>query len=446
MLEFANAALKLQVSIAIFGAQRILGMLPLGNMEPVRSVQETFYKAGEAAKKEFETNTALFGAFQFVDKAQSAMASLVSDAFSLRVLHPSYVREVATGIAQGSADAVGSVATEESRRLLIEQFGNIFDVIGFVNHVDAPTRLSSQDGSYPLEEMVERFYSHGDYPALWYVEGLGERYAEAYMENGAEVRDLLSSGKAAAADPKIRTMMHAGMGIAFAKHAIANLTPWSTDTEFRDALTGFLNLARNNSIPGYEGAAIESLGLVSRTWHGQLVSRISRHLAEIDADAFEFFWHGAGRAMYFSPMYMLPGLSPWDAADNEPPNETACRNARAGVAWAFTIVNVRQPEILASFLRYKGDRIAGNDAFTDGVYSTLIMAGDMVPNHRYVSALGRYQPDESDPEMVAAWTKHIGTEADARVNSYREKLKAHKKLGEVFRYHDLSQFIADLKG
>lgn len=444
MLEFANAALKFQVSISSFGAQRMLGMLPLGDAEPVRSVQETFYKAGEAAKKDFKTNTALFGAFQFADKAQSALASLFSDALSLRALHPSYMRGMVTGIAQGSADAVGSVATEEARRLLIEQFGNTFDVIGFVNHVDAPTRLS-EDGSYPLEAMVERFYSHGDYPALWYVEGLGERYAEAHMEDGKEVRDLLTSGKVAAADRKILTMMHAGMGIAFAKHAVAHLTPWSTDTEFRDALTLFCNMVRRNSVPGYEGAALESLGLVSRTWHGQLVSRISSHLLEMEPDVFEFFWHGAGRAMYFSPMYMLPGLSPWDAADHEPPNETARLNARAGVAWAFTIVNVRQPEIAAHFLRYKGDRIANNDAYANGAYSTLIMAGDMVPNHRYVSAFGRFQPDADEPEAVTAWTKHIGTDAEARINSYREKLRANKKLGEVFRYHDLPQFIADLK-
>lgn len=446
MLEFANAAIKFQVSISSFGAQRILGMLPMSNAAPIRSMQDTLYKTGESAKKGFKTNTALFGAFQFADKAQSAMANLVSDALSLRVLNPSYINEMATGIAQGSADAVGSVTTEERRRLLIKQFGNTFDVIGFVNHVDAPTHLSSQDGTYPLEAMVERCYSHGDYPALWYVEGLGERYAEAYMEGGKEVRDLLTTGKAAAADPKIQTMMHAGIGISFAKHAVANLTPWSTDAEFREALTLFLKLVRRNSIPGYEGAALESLGLVSRTWHAQLVDQISSRLLEIDGDAFEFFWHGAGRAMYFSPMYMLPGLSPWVAADNEPPNETACRNARAGVAWAFTIVNVRHPEIHANFLLHKADRIAGNDAFTDGVCSTLIMAGDMVPHHRYVSAFGRYQPGADNPAMVAAWTQHIGTDLEARIDSYREKLKAHKKLGEVFRYHNLPQFIANLRG
>jgi hypothetical protein len=444
MLEFANAAFKFQIAISSFGAQRLLGVLPMADSGAVRRFQETFYKAGESAKQDFKTNTALFGAFQFGDKAQSALASLASDVLSLKVLNPSYIKGVAAEIAHGSKDAMGSVSTEEARGLLKQQFSNTFDVIGFVNHVDAPNHLT--DGAYPLEAMIEKCYSHGDYPALWYVEGLGERYAEAYMAGGKEVHDLLTSGKAAAADPKVQTMMHAGAGITFAKHVVAKLTPWSTDHEFRDALTSFLRLVRNNSIPGYEGAALESLGLVTRTWNGQLVNKVSSHLRGMDAHAFEYFWHGAGRAMYFSPMYMIPGLSPWEAADNEPPDDTARRNARAGVAWAFTIVNVRQPEIAAHFLRYKADQIAGNDAYTDGVLSTLTMAGDMVPGHQYVSAFGRYQPDASDPATVEAWNKYIGPELEARVDGYRKTLKAHKKLGEVFRYHDLPRFVAGLKG
>ncbi|MEQ1948613.1 MAG: hypothetical protein ABL995_15590 [Bryobacteraceae bacterium] len=443
MLELVNAAFKFQVAITSFGAQRLLGMLPMSNSEPLRAVQENLYKAGESAKKDFTTNTAFFGAFQFGDKAQSALASMASDALSLKILNPNYIRQMAAGLAQGSADAAGSMATGEARQLLKEQFGNTFDVIGFVNHVDAPSRLSD-DGTYPLEEMIDRCYSHGDYPALWYVEGLGERYAEAYLEKDPHVRDLLTTGQAAAADPKIQTMMHAGIGISFAKHVIAKLTPWSSDAAFKEAIDEFIKLVKLNSIPGYEGAALESLGLVTRTWYGQLVAKLSTQLRGIDPDAYEFFWHGAGRAMYFSPMYMLPGLSAWDAADNEPPNEIACLNARAGVAWAFTIVNIRQPEIASRFLRSKGDRIAGNDAYTNGVFSTSIMAGDMVPGHQYVSAFGRYLPDSADQPAVAAWQKHIGTGVEAKVNEYRESLRRHKKLGEVFRYHNLPHFIASL--
>jgi hypothetical protein len=239
--------------------------------------------------------------------------------------------------------------------------------------------------------------------------------------------------------------MHAGMGIAFAKDTIDELTPWSSETKVKDALRRFLRLVRENSMPGYEGAALESLGLVTQTWYAQLVKLVSNQLLALDADATEFFWHGAGRAMYFSPMNMLPGLSPWDAADHEPPDDTARRNARAGVAWAFTIVNVRQPKIAANFLRHNTDRIDDNDAYTNGVYSTLIMAGAMVPGHKYVSDFGRFQPDADEPELVSCWNKHIGRDAGDKVEQYRQALKAHHQLGEVFRYHDLPQFVADLE-
>jgi hypothetical protein len=195
-------------------------------------------------------------------------------------------------------------------------------------------------------------------------------------------------------------------------------------------------------MPGYEGAALESLGLVARTWHGQLVKLISAHLSAMALDAFEFFWHGAGRAMYFSPMYMLPGLSPWEAADSEPPNQIARLNARAGVAWAFTLVNVRQPEIAANFLLLKSGQTDGNDAYTDGVYSSLIMAGDMVPGHQYVSGFCAYQPEAA--ETLAAWNKHIGSDAGATVDSYRARLKANNELGEVFRYHSLAEYVGRL--
>jgi hypothetical protein len=158
----------------------------------------------------------------------------------------------------------------------------------------------------------------------------------------------------------------------------------------------------------------------------------------------EYFWHGAGRAMYFAPMTMIPGLSPWDAADQEPPDETSRRNARAGVAWAFTIVNVRQPGIAANFLRHKANRISGNDAYTNGVYSTLIMAGEMVPGHSYVSEFCQYKPDADLSSLVDSWERHIGADALERVDRYRQSLKAHHRLGEVFRYHDLETFVADL--
>lgn len=444
MNDLASAAFKFPVALSSFGVERLIGALPFGDSEAGRKARASLYKAGDSAKKEFSTNTLLFGAFQFSDKAQSALIDLASDAVTLKVLRPSYLWNAVSDLVQGSTDAFETVASSTSRRLLREQFGNTFDVIGFVNHVDAPSELSS-DGTYPIDEQIEKCYARGEYPALWLIEGLGERYAKAYMDTGAALNGLLSAGKGASLPEKTQLMMHAGAGIEFAKHSIGHLTPCSSEAEIDDALKTFLRLCEDNCQERYIGAALESLGLVTRTWYIQMVSLIYDRLALLHVPASEFFWRGAGRAMYFSPMYMLPGFSPWHAADHEPPNETARRNARAGVAWAFTIVNIRQPEITANFLKNHSSEISGNDAFTDGAYSTLIMAGEMVPGHRFVTGYCRYQPDRNDTEAVDAWNKYVGSDCEARVNYYRQTLKTHDKLGEVFRYHSLPEFIESVE-
>ena len=445
MSELTNAAVKFPLALSSFGVQRLLGILPLGGSDAGRKMQANLYRTGDTAKKEFSTNTAMFGAFQFADKLQSELVGFAADTLSLKVLHPTYMWNAVSGIYHGGTGAIESVATSNARRLLREQFGNTFDVISFVNHVDAPTTLSA-DGTYPIDACIERLYARGEYPALWLIEGLGERYAEAYLADGRELRGLLSSGKGATLPDKTQLMMHAGIGITFAKHALTNLTPMSTDTEVNAALRNFLDLCYENAQERFVGAALESLGLVTRTWYGQMVGLIYDHLSQLDGPASEFFWHGAGRAMYFSPMYMLPGFSPWHAARVEPPNETARRNATAGVAWAFTIVNVRQPEIASNFVTHRDGEIEGSDAYTNGVYSTLIMGGEMVPGHRFVSGFLRFKPDSQDADAVAAWNKWIGPDAEAKVNSYRQILKAHGKLGEVFRYHALGDYVNELAG
>jgi hypothetical protein len=97
------------------------------------------------------------------------------------------------------------------------------------------------------------------------------------------------------------------------------------------------------------------------------------------------------------------------------------------LAWAFTLVNMRQPEIMANFLSHSSEEISGNDAFTDGVYSALILAGETVPGHRFVTGFCRYRPDRREESAVDAWNRHIGSDC--------ETLRLHGKPGEMFRYH-----------
>ena len=445
MSELTNAAVKLPLAVTSFGVQKLIGILPMGDSDTGRRVRANLYHTGESAKKEFSTNTPIFGAFQFADKAQTAMIDFASDAMSLKVLRPTYVWNAVAELYNGSTGAIEKVATSTARHMLREQISNTFDVIGFVNHVNAPAALSA-DGTYPIGEFLERMYARGDYPALWLVEGLGERYAEAHMADGRQLRGLLSSGRGASLPDRSQLMMHAGMGIAFAKRALDNVNPVSADAEINESLRTFLHLCHENSQSQYIGAAVESLGMVTRTWYAQMVLPIYEHLRDLDSDASEFFWHGVGRALDVSPMYMLPGFSAWHAAEIEPPNESARRNTRSGVAWAFTIINVRQPEIACDFVTHHADDIAVDEAFMNGVYSSLIMAGETVPGHRFVTGYLRHKPDPKNPDAVAAWKSGIGPDPEGRVNSYRETLKVHGKLGEIFRYCDLPEYVNELAG
>jgi hypothetical protein len=350
--------------------------------------------------------------------------------------------DLGSELSKTSTDAFKSVGTPEAIRFTVKRIRNTFTVVDLVNQVDAPDHFSA-DGDYPLEEVIADCYAHGEYPALWSVEGVGERYAHAWLHAGKPIRDLFITGKGAKLESKTLLMMHAGAGIAFAKRAIASLTPYSSEVEMDDALRSFLQMCEESSLPGYIGAALESLGLVTRTWNGQLLLPLSRRLASLDPEAAEYYWHGAGRSMYFSPINMLPGFSPWFAAEREPQDEISRRNARAGATWAFTVVNRRQPEIIANFLANKEEEIEGNDAFTNGVLSTMIMAGDMCPEDPYIPALCNYRPP--DPKTAEAWDRHIGPGFHDKVNYVRKTLQRHKRLGEVFRYQSLVGLADDLE-
>jgi len=439
--SLAKSALRFPLAASAFGVTQLARLLSAGNPETSRAANSDFYASAAAAQAQFDTNSLLFAAYQLGDQAQQAFAGLTLDALTLQLLKPGYLKEAGSAIAKGSADAWGSVATSEARQLTVDQIQNNFTVVNLVNSVDAPAVLSG-DGDYPLDEMLENAYALGEYPALWSVEGLGQKYADAYLASGREVRGLFTTGKGAKLPEKSLLMMHAGAGIAFAKRILGLLTPWSSDAEFREALTFFLALVEQNSRPGYKGPALESLGLVTRTWHNRLTEPLARNLALIDAGAAEYFWHGAGRAMYFSPLNFVPGFSPFFTAEQEPPDEIARRNARAGVAWAFTVVNIRQPEITADFLKHKSSEIAGNAAYSNGVLSTLIMAGEMVPQDVYVAGFCSWKPDPADRPLVNLWNENIGVDCADRVANCRRTLKAQGKLGEIFRYHDSEELMA----
>src|ERR1051325_6969502 len=231
-------------------------------------------------------------------------------------------------------------------------------------------------------------------------------------------------------------MMHAGMGLAFAQQLMNSLTPYSPSEEVRGVLREFITLVQENSRQGYDGAAYESLGLVTRFWHSQMVRMIDEHLRQIAPHLLGYYWHGVGRALYFLPLYFVPGLlSPWLAIEREAPHEIAYLNMTAGLSWATTIVNVRQPEIMENFLRMQGERVARDPAFTNGLMSTLIMGIDITPGDAYIVQFLEYRPDASDGRVAELWEQLVRSPGRDAVYHIHPLLQRHERLGEVFHYH-----------
>src|SRR5262249_16879385 len=158
---------------------------------------------------------------------------------------------------------------------------------------------------------------------------------------------------------------------------LGSLTSQATAAQVRSAVQYFLALCTNNCRKGYMGAAVESLGLVTRDFYPDLVPAVDRQLREVGPQFLGFFWHGVGRALSFSRQYFLPVLrTVWSGVDSEAHNAPDKLNAMAGLSWAVTMVNLRQPAIMENVVRSNADEGPLAGGFTNGVTSSLIMRID----------------------------------------------------------------------
>jgi len=326
---------------------------------------------------------------------------------------------------------------------------NKVDVYQLVRSVQKKLKIP-REGEFDLAEYVDKAYALGPFAALWAVEGLGHDYADSVRERGEELKDLLRGDRIANIPDKSLLMLHAGIGLSFAQRLLAPMNSKTAPEDLRAAVYEFLRLCHDNSEKGYEGAAIESLGLVARTFHSELIPEIDRYLMEEDEKAAGLFWHGAGRAIYFLLVNFLPYRNPvWRAVEmgrGEAPHEVARQNVIAGTAWALTLVNMKNPNVMAMFLDDHGDDLwAQRDAFINGVQSSVIMRFDTAPDDEYVEPFRNHQPDDSNRRSREMWEKFIKNPLDDALDRCYEVLKKKGRLDEVFRYQDLGTLVQTLE-
>src|SRR3990172_1164865 len=79
------------------------------------------------------------------------------------------------------------------------------------------------------------------------------------------------------------------------------------------------------------------------------------------------------------------------------------RNAAAGFAWAITLVNMRFPIIMETLLKYHGEEFLKDDAFANGVMSSLIMLYDITPDDSVLAAYRQHRTAASDARVAELW-------------------------------------------
>jgi hypothetical protein len=433
----AKAAFSYTWAMSLFGVQQATNLLaPRDRRDPARDANSAFYSVKQSAENQF--GDLIFGAFQIGDEVQRGLTNLFFDAVTLRALNPDYVSNLTSQVVAQSQDTLRTFSTTESTRLALQELRNNYEVFNLVKNVSKLLHIPEDDSRpFELDRLVQDAYALGAYPDLWAVEGLGHDYTMTFWRRGRPVRGVLTDVPPEVLPARSLTMMHAGLGLAFAQQLMNTVTPFDPADKIRRVLDDFVTLVDENSREGYEGAAYESLGLVTRFWHSQMVGVVDRHLREVAPRALGYFWHGAGRSLYFLPLFFVPGLlSPWLAVEREAPHELALHNMTAGLAWATTIVNVRQPEILENLLRMQGERLTRNPGFTNGVMSTLIMGVDITPGDTYIMRFLEHRPDaSSEPRLAELWERFVRGPANEAVRRIHPALQKHERLGEVFQYH-----------
>ncbi|MDQ1471158.1 MAG: hypothetical protein QOJ99_2638 [Bryobacterales bacterium] len=96
----------------------------------------------QSVQSRFETNAYLFAAYEVGDQAQRNLVDLLFDALTLKILDPVYARPSIDMLMQRSRGAVSVFSTPHAASTTTEQVRNIFGVVGFVNQVSAPDKLS----------------------------------------------------------------------------------------------------------------------------------------------------------------------------------------------------------------------------------------------------------------------------------------------------------------
>jgi len=234
MRELAKSAASYTWAMSLFGIQQAANVLT------PRRANASFFSVKQVAENQFDD--VVFAAFQVGDEVQRGLTNFFFDSLTLQTLSPNYISTLTSSVVQQSQDTLQTYSSAENARLAWQTLRNNYEVFNLVKHVSSLLHVPSETRNFDLAKLVDDAYALGAYPDLWAVEGLGHLYAMTFWNKGRPIRGILTDVNAQVLPAKSLTMMHAGIGLAFAQQLLNTLTPYSDPQQIRAALREFITL------------------------------------------------------------------------------------------------------------------------------------------------------------------------------------------------------------
>ncbi|MEI6668062.1 MAG: hypothetical protein WCP29_07890 [Acidobacteriota bacterium] len=325
----------------------------------------------------------------------------------------------------------------DHREAALQECLNKLHVLRLLTQVYADLGLDTANHD-ALPVLIDRAASLQPFPRLWAIEAIGREYGDWALAAGDESGPMgvLTDAWLDQLPAWSLTMLHAGLGLSFAASVLAAIEPSSSLDLVRHLVTHFADLCRRSSRRGYAGAALGSLGVVARMLHRDLMPLLARTIPQVEPDLHAYFWHGAGRAMYLDPDFLLPSSNApvrvITTLKDEAPDEASYRQALAGMSWTMTLVNMPHPEVIALFLSRQKTLASAADVFATGVWSALLVRHDTTPGDARIRSFIEYQPQDAD--VAALWHSQIASSCRLALDRRYDHLKQTWALQDLFSY------------
>ncbi len=280
------------------------------------------------------------------------------------------------------------------------------------------------------------------FTSVWLLEGWSNRIADEYWQTNSNAPSLKDSESTHDPTGRFNLPLHTGAGLSFARRVIARCLASPGTTRIREAADSFVQLALERAVPQYFDCILEALGLVVRNLYPQFIESFSSAMAANSLDAFALFWHGVGRGLYFDPIHLIPGvpMRRWslDEAVSSAPGNCARANVLSGFFWALTLVNIRHPEVVTSFL---GSRPVEQwkrnaAAVSDGVSAALLvwhhLTGDTAITEHFLC----HVPSRAHETLRPFWGDQIVALSRRRLTYEYETLRRDDRIADIFRFQE----------